>query len=170
MPPLPRGIHRRTFFEVDESLVARFWKRTHRKSDDECWPWLGANRNGYGAIRQFEKVLSAHVVSFVIHGGELSDGLLVTHSCDNRICVNPSHLVSGTPTTNAREMFQRRTIPVARGVELHNAQLNDDLVRAIRAYSTSGHGHGVADTARHFGVSFHAVKGVLSGKNWKHVN
>ncbi len=170
MPQLPRGINRRTLFAVDQSLIERFWKRTQRKSAEECWPWIGANRNGYGALKHQRKVISAHVVSFVIHGGTLEDGKIITHTCDNRICCNPSHLVLGTPTTNVVEMHQRRAIPVAHGSECYNSLLDDNLVRQIRAYSSSGNGHGVADTARHFGVSFHAVKGVLSGKNWKHVN
>lgn len=168
MPPLARGIHRRTFFVVTDALRARFWKRTQRNSDGECWPWLGAQRNGYGAIKLDGKVVSAHVVSFVMHGGELAEGIIVTHSCDNRICVNPTHLVAGTPTSNVVEMHQRRGIPVACGVECYNAVLNDDLVRQIRCLAKENH-WGEIRISRSLGLSESVVKGVLSGKNWKHV-
>lgn len=168
MPQLPRGIHRRTFFEVSESLSNRFWRRTQRNGDAECWPWLGGNRNGYGAIRHNDKIVSAHVVSFLIHGGVLVEGTIITHTCDNRICVNPSHLVAGSPTSNVVEMHQRRLVPAPRGTECYNAVLNDELVREIRRFATE-HGCGEVVTARHFGLSRWAVKGVLSGKTWKHV-
>lgn len=118
-------------------------------------------------MKHQNKVVSVHVVSFVIHGGTLEEGKIVTHTCDNRICCNPLHLVLGTPTSNVVEMHQRRSIPVAHGCECYNAVLNEDLVRQIRDFASRG--YGVMDTARHFDVSHHAVKGVLSGKSWKHV-
>src|SRR5688572_26440754 len=88
----PRGIRRRTKFKLSGSLVARFWRRVEKLSSEDCWPWLGALRQGYGAIKHDGQVLSAHVVSFVIHKGAVPRNRLVTHTCDNRICCNPAHL------------------------------------------------------------------------------
>lgn len=60
----PKGIHRRITFNVTDDLRARFWRRVE-KQDQGCWLWLGAHRNGYGAIKHDGKVLSPHVVSYV---------------------------------------------------------------------------------------------------------
>lgn len=168
MQDAPRGIHRRIPIVVTNSLQSRFWNRVERKSDAECWPWLGANRNGYGAIKHQNKVVSAHVVSFVIHGGTLDEGIIVTHTCDNRICCNPSHLAAGTPTSNVVEMHQRRAIPVAHGCECYNAELTEEIVREIRRIAKRN-AWGSVRTARHLGLSRWAVQGVLTGKNWRHV-
>lgn len=163
-----RGIQRRISFQATDSLIARFWRRVRVGSTDECWPWIGAHRNGYGAIKHGHKVLSAHVVSYVIHHGQIPDGMLVTHSCDNRTCCNPSHLHLGTFRDNVIEMQQRRLVSTQRGIEAYNAILDEDRVREIRRFASENH-CGYVRASRHFGLNKHTVRNVLRGETWKHV-
>src|SRR5688572_10792126 len=95
-----RGINRRTLFDVDDSLVARFWAKVVVAGPDECWNWQAATRDGYGAIGHHRKTLGAHVVSFLIHHGDIPKGRKILHSCDNRLCCNPAHLSAGTHQRN----------------------------------------------------------------------
>ena len=41
------------------------------------------------------------------YNGEITDGLVVRHTCDNRICVNPEHLEVGTHQDNMDDMVRR---------------------------------------------------------------
>jgi hypothetical protein len=53
------------------------------------------------------KIDGAHRASYRLYLGEIPDGMFVMHSCDNPVCVNPSHLSLGTPMDNTRDMIRK---------------------------------------------------------------
>lgn len=74
---------------------------------DSCWEWQKRkDRDGYGMV---DGVLRkhygqrAHRASYQIYKGEIPKGMVVMHTCDNRSCVNPNHLVIGTQKDNVRD-------------------------------------------------------------------
>jgi hypothetical protein len=89
----------------DGKAAERFWSKVERHKDG-CWPWLGyVMPNGYGKVGlpRSRKVVLAHRRAFELAHGRAPDGV-VMHSCDNRCCVNPAHLVEGTQGDNLRDM------------------------------------------------------------------
>jgi hypothetical protein len=89
------------------SLEARFWRFVTKT--DGCWEWTGAdNGHGYGAFSVARsKARAAHRVSWEIHNGQIPGRLWVLHKCDNRRCVNPSHLFLGDNTANVRDCVSK---------------------------------------------------------------
>lgn len=68
-----------------------------------CWEWTGYRLpKGYGYINIGGKSTGAHRVSYMIHKGEIPNGMHVHHICENTCCVNPEHLTILTPEANLK--------------------------------------------------------------------
>lgn len=94
------------YIGLEESDVGRFL--TKFLVDDGCWPWTeGLDSHGYGQFWAKSKNWRGHVYSYMTFKGEIPEGDLVRHTCDNRMCVNPSHLLLGSIEDNARDRDSR---------------------------------------------------------------
>lgn len=78
-----------------------------------CWLWLGnLATNGYGRFKSGGIQRKAHRVSYIVFKGPVPDFLLIRHTCHNKCCVNPEHLVPGTNLDNAQDN-KRAGIPLS---------------------------------------------------------
>lgn len=150
-----------------DAAEARFWSRVDRSA--ECWLWLGptAGSNRYGQLRFRGRTIRAHRLAWELTNEPITEGMSVCHRCDQPLCVNPNHLFLGSHAENMHDMAAKGRATKRRGADVHGARLDESAVRAIRALNAVGVSQ--RELARQFGVSQHAVWGVVHRKTWQHV-
>lgn len=151
---------------TDSDKTELFWKQVEKKTDAECWLWNGAvTKQGYG---RFLQTISAHRFSFLIHKGQIPAGLFVCHHCDVRLCVNPSHLFSGTASENNEDM-RRKGRAVSTEVRARiMGNISEDDVRFIRKIYVPFK-MSVRKIATQYGFPYKSVENAVNPNCWKHV-
>lgn len=156
--------------QVRGTAEERFWPKVERGSPGDCWEWTAKkSKEGYGSIwdGSVRKLVLSHRLSFELHKGEIPEGMVVQHDCDNPGCVNPDHLTLGTHKTNADDkMSKGRWKPTGlRGEQIANARLTESQVRQIKRMT------GTHDAvAAKFGVCAATIWNIRTGRTWRHVS
>ena len=91
-------------------IMERFFSRVEKT--DSCWIWKGGTRgkNGYGAIKIDGKTVSVHKYAYTKLKGEIPDKHDISHTCNNKLCVNPDHIIAITRKQNYDNAVKRGTI------------------------------------------------------------
>jgi len=149
-------------------LEARFWSKVNVSTVDDCWEWQASKKDtGYGQIYVDGGPARAHRISWELTQGEIPEGLLVLHRCDNKICVNPNHLFIGTHSDNLVDSYNKgRNYP--RGEQKSGAKLKGAEVLEIRRLYATGK---ITQNklARLFEVHEGAVSNIIYRHTWKHI-
>lgn len=168
---------------ADASFVERFWSKVQIGGLSECWPWTGSlardpSKGGYGHFSiSKHRTNRAHRVAYELVNGPIPKGLCVCHHCDNRRCVNPTHLFLGTQVDNVRDRHAKgrsrgghkgpSRLPLG---ELNvKAKLTGETVTQLRSMYAAGCGSQHA-LARRFGITQTQVSRIIRGENWCHLN
>ena len=142
---------------------------SHTVSSTGCWIWTGMvfTSNGRARIAIGSKTTLAARVAYLAFKRLPMNDLLVCHSCDDVLCVNPEHLWLGTNADNSRDMSEKGRTKLQDGVLNNQAKLNDSQVRLIRTRCENGELQ--KHVAKEFGVSACLVGLICKRKIWKHV-
>lgn len=129
----------------------------------QCWVWQKAVlHTGYGRTSIGRKGIPAHRLSYATFKESIPKGLLVCHTCDNRVCVNPNHLFVGTGQDNADDCVAKNRQCVGEGI--NTAKLSESDVRAIRADPRMQ-----KDIAAAYGVGRNQIANIKHRRSWRHV-
>lgn len=152
-----------------QNMIDHYNKYVIRK--EGCWGWSGAQRRKdepYYAVMSYErKIIPAHRVSWIIHKGNIPDGLWVLHSCDNKTCSNPDHLFLGTVKDNVHDAMKKGLIIPPMADNHHMSKLTSSKVKEIRKLLIDGITQ--AHIARLYDVTPTMIQGISAGRTWKSV-
>lgn len=154
----------------DPRLPDRFWAKVYPCPITGCWLWgAGPFPNGYGCFKWQRVSRRAHRHLYLTLFGPIPEGLLVCHTCDVPLCVNPDHLFLGTVQDNADDMIRKgRNAPPTAGTTNAMATLDDQRVTEIFALRRMGWTH--RRIADHFGTTRGNVGVILNSGTWAHLN
>ena len=138
----------------------------------ECWnaglhKGESVNPRGYGQAWLNGKTIRIHREVFAAYNGYYPEEVM--HTCDNRSCYNPAHLVGGDHAANMADMVAKGRGRGSQGEDHHNSKLTETQVLKIREELVSGGPRGYQTRiAEKYGISKYTVSLIKQGKIWTH--
>lgn len=78
-------------------------------TDTECYECTSHYRNNHGYpmlyVDDKDTIMSRHIYTECF--GQIPNGMVIRHRCDNPSCINPYHLQIGTMKDNTQDMMNR---------------------------------------------------------------
>lgn len=130
-----------------------------------CWIWTGATMlDGYGYCYGVKRAkIKSHRLFYMREHGAIPSSVILRHTCDVRLCVNPAHLITGTRADNVRDAVERNR--TAFGSRHHRAML--DEAGAVEAHRRLCAGESAASIADSLGVARQTINAIKSGRTWR---
>ena len=96
--------------------------------------------------------------------GEIPEGKVIRHSCDNRLCINADHLLIGTHQDNVNDKIRRNRH--AKGEKIGTSKLTDEEVLEIREI---GRSKTLKEMVSIYKVSDATISRILTNQTWQHL-
>ena len=144
--------------------IEDFWKKVAPPNAKGCREWTGAKTHrGYGVklngVGHGEKVIThAHRMVGVIANGEIPEGMMVCHRCDNRPCCEAEHLFLGTAKENMADKIAK-----GRGVNPPLAMLKFSAEKVAEIHALHKAGHTMRSIGRMLNCGHSSIRKVLIG-------
>lgn len=162
---------------LSEKDIIRFWSNVSISTDtNNCWEWkISKRRFGYGRFKLNKHTCVSSRVSFTICNGNIPEGMLVCHKCDNPSCCNPTHLFLGTVKDNTQDMLSKKRnnskVPHINSIGQlnHQSKLTEEQVLEIRRLYILPNHLSQRQLGKIYNVSKNAIKLIIDRKKWKHL-
>jgi hypothetical protein len=160
-----------------KTVQERFNEKYEVNQETGCWEWsLSLDSKGYGRMQVNGKRWIASRLSYELHVGEIPDGLLVCHECDNPKCVNPECLFLGTQTENMRDMVAKGRKSLKYGEDACNAKLSASQVKLIKQFlkrypiiKGPKAGNVIGFLSDWFSIGRRTIQDIFHERHWNHV-
>jgi hypothetical protein len=130
-----------------QTVKERFDDKVDRSAD--CHLWTGAtDLNGYGKLNVGGETRGAHRLAYQWEHGDIPDGRMIDHTCNNKSCVNPDHLRLVAPEENAVGAAPK---------------LSQEAAQEIRALSGR---YTQKELAEEYGVTASAIGAIVRGESY----
>lgn len=96
--------------------------------------------------------------------GPLPRSIVTRHTCDNKWCINPAHLIAGTYADNYHDCVSRGRWRIRIGAEHGSAKLSEKDALFIKRSALSA-----AELSNRFGVGKPTIYTIKNGTRWKHL-
>lgn len=149
------------------TIAERFNAKVEQRGPNECWPFTGYKKYGYGHffVSPERGLVMAPAFALELATGErCPPGREGCHHCDNPPCCNPAHVYYGTRKQNMEDCTRRGRRPL--GERSPAAVLTEGQVITIRERTAAGAGPGIL--AAEFGIHRNSVLEIVRGDSWSH--
>lgn len=151
---------------LSETDWDRFWDKVKKTEPDACWEWQAStDRCGYGQFRiggKYGKIVNSHRVAKVITCPEFKQEDHCLHTCDNRKCCNPNHIILGTHADNMKDAAQKNRNKAPRPgngyVKIQKEQYSEIVELFSKGFKKS-------QIARLYNVTPATIRNILNGVN-----
>lgn len=144
-----------------------FWRRARRDANG-CLVWIRRlDQNGYAPIFRRGRWTKAHRLAWEFSNGKVPSGMNVCHRCDNRACIEPTHLFVGTQSDNMRDCENKGRANHPVGERNNKAKLTSEEVLELRRRRAAG--ESMYRLGKVFGIARQSVRSIILGRHWRHV-
>lgn len=150
-----------------KSVLDRLIRFSKVNAETGCREWTSAIVCGYGQLSVGNKPARAHRAAYQEWVGQIPDGMLICHRCDNKRCIEPTHLFLGTHQDNMTDKMAKGRHVSIKGSGHANAKLTYNDVIGIR-YAVAMAGCSQQSMAESFGVSQGTIQRMVTGERWGH--
>lgn len=153
--------------DCDQKLIRRFFSKVDIRGENECWIWLGFIQvNGYGQVSYKGKPSKTHRISWLVHNGEIPEGMHVLHRCDNKKCINPKCLWLGTQQENVEDMLNKNRGYVPKGDKHGRSKLVlKEVIEIKEKYNTGKYTYN--NLSKEYNVSAVQIFRIVKNEQWK---
>ena len=146
--------------KVGLSDSERFWSKVEIRGPNECWPFRGNIRGGYGRVRfKGGKKRTATHIAWELTNGPIPERLEIMHTCDNPPCCNPAHLKAETHVANMQDMLAKGRRKLPGGAAHHAAVISNEQAELVREMAKTTKNK--REIARALGIAYHVVFNIL---------